>query len=143
MATKKLRPYFQAHTIIILTGSPIRAILYKPDAFGRLLKWAIKISEFDIEYHPRNAIKGKVLAEFIMGRLKVHSQGVEDKRWILETDGSSWTQGRGANMVLRTLERSTIAQAVKFAFVVSNNEDEYEVVLLRLRVAKQLSILAT
>ena len=43
-------------------------------------------------------------------------------------------------MVLRTPEGPTIAQAVKLAFVVSNNEAKYEAVILGLRVAKQLSI---
>ena len=43
-------------------------------------------------------------------------------------------------MVPRTQEGSTIAQAVKIAFTISNNEVEYEAVLLRLRVAKKLSI---
>ena len=58
MAAKKLRPYFQAHTIIVLTSYPIRAIHNKPDASGRLLKWAVELSEFDIEYHQRSSIKG-------------------------------------------------------------------------------------
>ena len=55
---KKLRPQFQAHTIVVLTSYLIRAILYKPDTLGRLLKWVVELSEFDIEYHPRSAIKG-------------------------------------------------------------------------------------
>ena len=45
-------------------------------------------------------------------------------------------------MVLRTPDGSTIAQAVKIAFIVSNNEVEYETVLLELRVAKKFSIAA-
>ena len=48
MAAKKQHPYFQAHTIIVLTNYPIRAILHKLDASGRLLKWVVELSEFDI-----------------------------------------------------------------------------------------------
>ena len=44
----------------MLTSSPIRAILYKPDVSGRLLKWAVELSEFDIEYRPRTTIKGQL-----------------------------------------------------------------------------------
>ena len=58
IATEKLRPYFQAHTIIVLTGSLIKAILHKLDVSRRLLKWAIELIEFAIEYRPRSAIKG-------------------------------------------------------------------------------------
>ena len=37
----------------------------KPDAAGRLIQWAIELSEFDIEYRPRQAIKAKALTDFI------------------------------------------------------------------------------
>ena len=35
------------------------------EAVGQLIQWAIKLSEFDIRYQPRNAIKAQVLADFI------------------------------------------------------------------------------
>ena len=66
MASKRLRPHFQAHTIVVLSNYPIRTILHKPDALRRLLKWVVELSEFDIEYHPRSATKGQVLANFIV-----------------------------------------------------------------------------
>ena len=30
------------------------------------MKWAIELSEFDIKYKPKTAIKGQVLADFVM-----------------------------------------------------------------------------
>ena len=60
--------------------------------------------------------------------------------WILETDDSSRVVGGGASMVLQSLEGLSIAQAVKLAFAASNNEVEYEVVLLGLRLAKELLV---
>ncbi|XP_077231532.1 uncharacterized protein LOC143864659 [Tasmannia lanceolata] len=65
MAARKLRPYFQAHTIKFLTGQPLRQILHRPDTSGRLVKWAVELSEFDIKYLPRPAIKAQVFADFI------------------------------------------------------------------------------
>ena len=56
MAAKKLRPYFQAHIIVVLTSYPIRAILH--NVVGWLLKWVVELSEFDIKYRPIFAIKG-------------------------------------------------------------------------------------
>ena len=50
IAARKLRPYFQAHTIEISTEYPMRQVLHKPETSGRLMKWAIKLSEFDIKY---------------------------------------------------------------------------------------------
>ncbi|XP_077240348.1 uncharacterized protein LOC143881245 [Tasmannia lanceolata] len=65
MAARKLRPYFQAHTIKVLTNQPLRQVLHKPDTSGRLVKWAVELSEFDIRYMPRPAIKAQVLADFV------------------------------------------------------------------------------
>ncbi|RVW17143.1 hypothetical protein CK203_075997 [Vitis vinifera] len=52
-AAQKLRPYFQAHPVIVLTDQPLRNILHKPDLTGRMLQWAIELSEFGIEFQPR------------------------------------------------------------------------------------------
>ena len=64
--SRKLRPYFRAHTIAVPTEHPMKQILHKPEASGRLIKWAIELSEFDIKYKLRTAIKGQVLADVIM-----------------------------------------------------------------------------
>lgn len=53
-----LRPYFQAHAIWDLTDQPLKAILHRLETSGWLVKWSIEINKFDIEYHPRGAIKG-------------------------------------------------------------------------------------
>ena len=55
---RKLRSYFQAHTIEVPTEYPMKQVLHKPEVSGRLMKWAIELSEFDIRYKPKTAIKG-------------------------------------------------------------------------------------
>ena len=57
VASRKLRNYCQAHPIIVMTEQPIRKTMNKIDAAGRLVQWAIKLGQFDIEYLPRVAIK--------------------------------------------------------------------------------------
>ena len=57
-AARKLRPYFQAHTIEVPTEYPMKQVLHKPETSGRLMKWAIELSEFDIKYNPKTVIKG-------------------------------------------------------------------------------------
>ena len=64
--SKKLRPYFQAHTVEVPTEYPMKQILHKPETSGRLMKWAIELSEFDIRYKPRATVKGQILADFII-----------------------------------------------------------------------------
>ena len=57
-AAKKLRPYFQAHPIMVLTKLPLQSIINKPDLSGRMALWAIELSEYGIQYKPRLAKKG-------------------------------------------------------------------------------------
>ncbi|XP_059455029.1 uncharacterized protein LOC132185246 [Corylus avellana] len=59
-SARRLRPYFQAYTIKVLTEYPLRKILQKPDLSGRLVNWAIELGEFDIEFHLRASLKGKI-----------------------------------------------------------------------------------
>ena len=47
-AARKLKPYFQAHTIIVLTDQPLKRAMSSLEAIGRMALWAIKLSEFDI-----------------------------------------------------------------------------------------------
>ena len=63
---RKLRPYFQAHTIEVPTEYPMKQVLHKLETSGRLMKWALELSEFDIRYKPKIAIKGQVLAYFVI-----------------------------------------------------------------------------
>ena len=65
-AAQKLRPYFQAHPVVMLTDQPLRNILHKPDLTGRMLQWAIELSEFGIEFQPRLSMKGQVMANFVL-----------------------------------------------------------------------------
>ncbi|XP_070050881.1 uncharacterized protein [Nicotiana tomentosiformis] len=65
VAARKLRPYFQYNPIAVVTTFPVRDILHKPELSGRLAKWAIEMSEFDIEYKPRTAIKSQGLVDFV------------------------------------------------------------------------------
>ena len=58
VATKKVRSYFQAHTIVVLTNLPLRSTIHKPELSGRMTRWVIELSEFGIQYKPRLAKKG-------------------------------------------------------------------------------------
>ena len=58
LASQKLHQYFQAHKIEVRTSYPLRQIMHMPKVIGRMLKWAIKLGQFDLEYRSRTAIKG-------------------------------------------------------------------------------------
>ena len=66
VATKKLRPCFQAHPIVVLTNLPLRITIHKPDLSGRMARWVVKLSKYSIQYKPRLAKKGQVLSDFLV-----------------------------------------------------------------------------
>ena len=50
IVAQKLKPYFQARTIIILTDKPLRKAISSLEVAGRMVLWAVELSEFDIQY---------------------------------------------------------------------------------------------
>ncbi|XP_074336247.1 uncharacterized protein LOC141673401 [Apium graveolens] len=66
MASRKLRYYFQGWMIQVVTSQPLKKILTRPEASGRVVAWSIELGEFDLEYVPRMAIKARALADFMV-----------------------------------------------------------------------------
>ena len=64
-ATRKLPQYFQAHTVFVLIEYPLQSLLKISDFTGRITKWGTRLGSFDIQYRPRNAVKGQVLVDFV------------------------------------------------------------------------------
>ena len=145
IAARKLHPYFQAHTIEVPTEYPMKQVLHTPEVSGRLMKWAIELSEFDIRYKPKTAIKGQVLADFVMEfapvQLAEPAQSRDDLPiWKLSVDGASNAQGSGAGLILTSPEGIDIEYALRFGFHASNNEAEYEAVIVGLNLAHSLEV---
>ena len=65
-AARKLKPYFQAHTIIVLMDRPLRRAMSSPEVAGQMALWAVELSEFNIQYRLRRTMKGQVMADFIV-----------------------------------------------------------------------------
>ena len=144
-AAWKLRLYFQAHTIEVPTEYPMKQVLHKPETSGRLMKWAIDLSEFDIRYRPKTAIKGQVLADFVMEFASPEPArdaqvATDPSTWKLSVNGASNAQGSGAGLILTSPEGIDIEYALRFGFHASNNEAEYEVVIAGLNLAHSLEV---
>ena len=140
--SRKLRPYFWAHTIKVPTDQPLRNIIHIPRASGRLIKWAIELGEFNIMYKPRLAIKAQALADFMVectiDNQEVGGGGQEDidkavldgqniettpkEYWMLYFDGASKTKSSGVGLVLQSPEGFTVEYALNLDFPTTNNE---------------------
>ena len=99
--------------------------------------WAVELSEFDIQYHPRIAIKGQVVADFIAEFTLMDGQGAEKiPQWNVYTDESSNRQAGGADVVLFSPEQDRIEYMVRLEFHTTNNEAEYEALIAGLDLTR-------
>ncbi|PON44644.1 Ribonuclease H, partial [Parasponia andersonii] len=111
---------------------------------GQLLKWAVELSQFDINFQPRTAIKGQALADFIVEftydvdlptRVLEKPASDTSKLWRLYVDGSSNENRAGAGIVLISPKGHNIHYALRFKFPALNNEAEYEALIAGLKLA--------
>ena len=136
-AARKLKPYFQAHTIIVLTDQPLKRAMSSLEAARRMALWAIELSEFNIQYRSRTAIKGHVVADFIAEYIQVEGKGAEGlAQWSIHTDGSSNRHAGGAGVVIQTPDGDKIECMIRLKFPTTNNEAEYEALVAGLDLAK-------
>ncbi|KAK9071857.1 hypothetical protein SSX86_008287 [Deinandra increscens subsp. villosa] len=151
MASTKLRHYFETHTIIVMSNYPIKAVLRKPEMSGRMAKWAVKLSAYDIKYEPRTAIKSQALADFVADfssdiepevEKEVQQLGKLKEDWILYTDGSSNIRGTGLGILLKSPQGDIIPLSISCEFQATNNEAEYEALIAGLQLARDMGILS-
>ncbi|XP_048613220.1 uncharacterized protein LOC125587118 [Brassica napus] len=137
-SARKLRPYFQSHTIEVLSNQPLRTVMQNTNQSGRLTKWAMELSEHDIVYKNLIAAKSQVLADFLIELTPELEQDLilPSLNWILHVDGSSTSKGSGAGVQLQSPTGELIRQSFGFGFAASNNEAEYESLIAGLRLAK-------
>ncbi|GJX43355.1 reverse transcriptase domain-containing protein [Tanacetum coccineum] len=146
-ASKRLKRYFQAHTIVVITDQPIKQLLSSSEISGRMLKWKFELEGYDIQYRPRTSIKGQILADFIVERPEEESPDEPmtepeeiPEPWTLFTDGSSCIDGSGAGLILTNPEGVEFTYAMRFTFEATNNEAEYEALIAGLRIAEQMGV---
>ncbi|KAL0411817.1 UNVERIFIED_CONTAM: putative protein K02A2.6 [Sesamum latifolium] len=126
------------------TGSqnqyPIKASPRQTRSIRTIGQVGDRASEYDISYLPRKTIKAQALADFVSEMTETIQEEVsEEKPWLLHVDGSSIAQGSGAGIVLTTPQGDDMDFAIKFEFKASNNEAEYEALVLSMRMAQDAS----
>ena len=96
MASRKLRHYFQAHEITVVTRFPLQRILRNPEATGRIVEWALELSSFGLMFVSTSTIQSRALAEFIAEWTPTPDEEVTEtvipgkespQEWIMYFDG--------------------------------------------------------
>ncbi|XP_074304266.1 uncharacterized protein LOC141638980 [Silene latifolia] len=123
----------------------------KPELSGRMVKWSVHLSGYDLKFEPRTAIKSQALADFMSdfspilqeqadSEILTLSEAKGEQVWEFHVCGASNTKGAGVGRVLKSPQGEQIIQAVRCEFKATNNEAELEALILGLQLALELQI---
>jgi hypothetical protein len=151
---RKLRRYFQAHRISVVTSYPLSVVLRNPNTTGNIAKWAAELAELELDFVPCHAVKSQVLANFIVNWTPSASPlgGSDDSEpeprapvftgphWTPFFDGSSRKEECGTAVLLLSLLGDQFKYMVHLAFKATNNMAEYDAMLFGLSTTLSLGV---
>jgi ribonuclease HI len=142
MTKRKLRHYFDAHPITVVSKYPLGEFIQNPEAEGRIMKWALELMGQNITYAPRNAIKSQVLADFVAEwtEMQTPPAKIKHETWIMYFDGSVMKEGAGVGLVFILPQGVRMEYMVRLHFPALNNAAEYEALINGLQIAVELRI---
>ena len=126
---------------------PLQRILRNPEATGRIVEWALELSNFGLKFESTSTIQSRELLEFIAEWMPTRDEEVtymvilgkeSPQEWIMYFDGSFSLQGAGAGMILIAPLQGAVEVSRPDAFYreeATNNTTEYEGSLVGLRIA--------
>ncbi|XP_062103707.1 uncharacterized protein LOC133814810 [Humulus lupulus] len=98
----------------------------------------------DVQHLAGTFIKGQTLADFIAKCTGMHERPKEGQPvglvWKLYRDRSSNENSAGAGLILVSPEVNRVLSALRFGFDASNNEAEYEALIVGLQVVVELKV---
>jgi ribonuclease HI len=142
LAWRKLRHYFEAHPVMVVSFFPLGEIIRNPDASGRIAKWSVELMGETLAYALRKAIKSQILADFVVEWIdtQLPPPQIQAECWTLYFDGSVMKTGAGAGLLFVSPLGEHMRYAVCLHFPTSNNMAEYEALLCGLKIAIEIGI---
>jgi ribonuclease HI len=142
LVQRKLRHYFEAYPVTVVSSFPLGEILCNPDVAGEIAKWSVQLMGETLAYAPRNAIKSQILVDFVTEwtETQLPPLQIQAKCWTLYFDGLVMKTGAGAGLLFISPLREHMRYTVRLYFPTSNNMVEYEALLCGLRIAIETGI---
>jgi hypothetical protein len=140
-ACSKFRHYLLSSSCtVIFRHDIIKCMLQKPILSGRLGKWAYALAEYELDYKPLSAVKGQVLADFLVEHDIEEEEvcTVDGDVWRLWFDGSVCSQGQGIGCFVTSPSGMTYELSIRLEFGCTNNQAEYEALLSGLEVLAEM-----
>jgi hypothetical protein len=101
LAWRKLRHYFEAHLVMVVSSFPLGEIIRNPDAVGRIAKWSVKLMGETLAYAPCKVIKSQILADFVTEwtDTQLPPPQIQAECWTLYFDGSVMKTWMGVGLL--------------------------------------------
>ncbi|XP_050909057.1 uncharacterized protein LOC127122818 [Lathyrus oleraceus] len=138
-AYMKLKQYIKPIDVYISSHYDIiKHMLSKPILHSRIRKWAQALTELSLIFKPLKAMKGQIMADFIMDHVMIESSMnvVNAKPWCLYFDGSSHKDETGVGVLRLSPQDGLTKFKYKISEKCSDNESEYEALIVGLRLLK-------
>jgi hypothetical protein len=131
LARRKLRHYFEAHPVTVVSSFLLGEIILNPDASSRITKWSVELMGETLTYMPHKAIKSQFLADFVAEwtDTQLPPLQIQAECWTLYFNGSVMKTGASAGLLFISALGEHMRYAVRLHFPASNNMAEYEALL--------------
>jgi ribonuclease HI len=143
-AYSKFRHYLLSSTCMVACHHDlVKHLLHKPILSGRMGKWAYSLVEYDLVHESLRAMKGQVVADFIVDHMVDEAEGeclVETRDWEVFFDGSVCSRGNGVGCVIISPNGVVVELSVKLEFKCTNNQAEYEALLFGLEHLRDMGV---
>jgi hypothetical protein len=142
LVRRKLRQYFEAHPVTVVSSFLLGEIIRNSDAAGRIAKWSVELMSETLAYAPRKAIKSQILADFLAEwtDTQLPLLQIQAECWTLYFDGSVMKTRAGASLLFISPLGEHMRYVVRLHFPTSNNMAEYETLLCGLLIAIETGI---
>ncbi|KAK1606476.1 hypothetical protein QYE76_030149 [Lolium multiflorum] len=117
-----------AEIFVICKSDVVKHMLSAPVLKGRLGKWMLALSEFDLRYQPAKAVKGQALADLIAERISTNIAALSIRAWAMFFDGSACDDGCGIGILLVSPRGTEYSFSIRLSTPCTNNVAEYEAV---------------
>jgi ribonuclease HI len=134
----KFRHYLlNAECVVYSKFDVIKHMLSMPILNGRIGKWILALSEFELKFESAKAIKGQIIADFITEHRDPSIDFLEITPSALFFDGSSCGKGGGVGILLIPPRGEMFEFAIPIQPTVTNNQAEYEALLRGLQYLRE------
>nr|XP_023902383.1 uncharacterized protein LOC112014228 [Quercus suber] len=154
-AISSLQPPQNPKEVQRLTGMTAALNRFISQSADRIAKWGTILGAFDIKYMPRTSVKGQVFADLVSDfaegpeEIETSPCGMDEKSvglisaqhalpWKVYVDGAANQRGLGVGLVLTSSEQVIIEKSLRLGFSATNNEAEYEALLMGMAMVRKL-----